>query len=102
MYRDYLPWDFFSAFMGASSTGQILLQDKRVCLTISGHSHIRRSLPIDGIRAITVPIGYGRPEAGDMPALARLAVAEIEVTKKNVRLVDFTEGDICEGLPYSF
>ena len=44
VYKQRLPWDFFSAYMGAISTGKILLDDNRVILSISGHSHIRNKI----------------------------------------------------------
>jgi len=46
IYKDRLPWDFHSAFMGAQSTGKILENDDRVVLSISGHSHIRNLVDI--------------------------------------------------------
>jgi putative phosphoesterase len=100
LYKQRLPWDFFSAYMGAVSTGKILLEDNRVFLTISGHSHIRSKITLDGITAITVPIGYGRPESKNIPEFVKSAVAEIIIENGNVSLPNFIEGDICTGLPY--
>ncbi len=101
-YRDRLPWDFFSAFMGATSTGDILRNDERVILTISGHSHIRNFLKMEGLSAITVPVGYGRPSNDNLDEFVKSAVAEIELRGANIELLHFVQGDICEGLPYSF
>jgi putative phosphoesterase len=100
VYKQRLPWDFFSAYMGATSTGKILLDDDRVFLTISGHSHVRNKITIDGITAITVPIGYGRPDPEDIPEFVKSAVAEIVIKDRSISLPDFVEGDICAGLPY--
>jgi predicted phosphohydrolase len=100
LYKHRLPWDFFSAYMGATSTGKILLDDERVVLTISGHSHIRSRIRINGITAITVPIGYGRPDSNNIPAFVESAVAEIIIEVRNILLPGFVEGDICAGLPY--
>ncbi len=100
IYKNRLPWDFFSAYMGAVSTGQILLDDGRVILTISGHSHVRNLVHIDGITAITVPLGYGRPRDGNYEALARKAVAHVEIKNGSVEIGEFVKGDICEGLQY--
>jgi putative phosphoesterase len=100
MYKQRLPWDFFSAYMGAESTGKILLDDERVFLSISGHSHIRSKIVINGITAITVPIGYGRPKPNDIPEFVNSAIAEIVIEDRNVSLPGFVEGDICGGLPY--
>ncbi len=101
VYKNRLPWDFFSAFMGATSTGEILRRDGRVVLSISGHSHIRNLIRIDGITAMTVPLGYGRPADGDFESLARDAVAQVEIDDGEVKVVDFVSGDICEGMPYA-
>ncbi len=102
LYKNRLPWDFFSAYMGAVSTGEILRRDPRVILSISGHSHIRNVVTIGNIKAITVPLGYGRPSDGNYRDLVEKAVAHIEVRNKEIELVKFVTGDICEGMPYEF
>jgi len=102
LYKDTLPWDFFSAFMGAESTGEILLNDGRVKLSISGHSHIRNQISQDGLLAITVPVGYGRPINDDFSSLVNDGIAELEMTNGKCKIHHFVEGDICEGLPYAF
>ncbi|MHA2378065.1 MAG: metallophosphoesterase [Candidatus Thorarchaeota archaeon] len=101
LYKGRLPWDFFSAFMGAESIGRLLLHDGRVVLTISGHSHIRMQKQFNGISSFTVPLGYGRPADGNYSSLARNAVAHIELVDSSVQAHDFVEGDICEGMPYA-
>ncbi|MFO7836801.1 MAG: metallophosphoesterase [Candidatus Thorarchaeota archaeon] len=100
VYKNRLPWDFFSAYMGAESTGQILLDDGRIFLTISGHSHVRSTCEIDGITAVTAPIGYCRPPADELEKFADAAVAEIDVSSTDITLSHFVEGNICRGLPY--
>ncbi len=100
IYKDRLPWDFHSAFMGAQSTGKILENDSRVILSISGHSHIRNLVSIGGITAITVPLGYGRPEKNKLDNLAKDAVAVIEITSEGINVPDFVKGDICKDLSY--
>ncbi|MBS3794036.1 MAG: metallophosphoesterase [Candidatus Thorarchaeota archaeon] len=100
VYKNRLPWDFFSAYMGAKSTGEILRNDKRVFLTISGHSHVRSTKRIDGITAVTAPIGYCRPPTDKLDAFVDQAVAEIEIQSNDVTLTHFVEGNICTGLPY--
>jgi putative phosphoesterase len=100
LYKQRLPWDFFSAYMGATSTGEILLDDERVFLTVSGHSHVRSKIMINGITAVTVPIGYGRPELNDIPEFVKSAIADIIIEDRHISLPDFVEGDICAGLPY--
>lgn len=102
LYKNRLPWDFFSAYMGAKSTGELILNDGRVFMTISGHSHIRSCVTVGRITAITVPLGYGRPTDDKYEQLAHDAVAVIEVNGRNVKLTDFKYGDLSEGLPYTF
>lgn len=101
VYKDRLPWDFHSAFMGASSTGEILLKDSRVILSISGHSHVRNMISIGGLTAITVPVGYGRPLEEHLDEFVKKAIATIDVTDGKVNVLDFIRGDICDGLPYT-
>ncbi|TFF68228.1 hypothetical protein EU520_00705 [Candidatus Thorarchaeota archaeon] len=100
VYKDRLPWDFFSAYMGSTKTGEILLDDERVILSIAGHSHIRNRIEKEHLTAITVPLGYGRPQDNDFTKLAKDAVAEVLVHGRTVETPQFVEGDICEGLPY--
>jgi putative phosphoesterase len=100
VYKNRFPWDFHSAFMGATSTGQILEEEERVILSISGHSHIRSSIRTNGLTAMTVPLGYGRPSADGMSEFVRAAVAEIRIDGESVALPGFVEGDICKGLGY--
>ncbi|TFG10672.1 hypothetical protein EU538_01075 [Candidatus Thorarchaeota archaeon] len=100
LYKDRLPWDFFSAYMGSTKTGEILLSDERVILSISGHSHVRNRIEKEHLTAISVPLGYGRPQDNDFTGLVRQAVAEIVIDNRDVRIPDFVEGDICRGLPY--
>ncbi|MGY5871434.1 MAG: metallophosphoesterase [Candidatus Thorarchaeota archaeon] len=100
IYKDRLPWDFHSAFMGAQSTGKILENDSRVVLSISGHSHVRNMITTGGVTAITVPLGYGRPDRDMLDSFVRDAVAVIEITGKSVNIPNFVKGDICADLPY--
>ncbi|MGY5858199.1 MAG: metallophosphoesterase [Candidatus Thorarchaeota archaeon] len=100
IYRDRLPWDFHSAFMGAQSTGKILESDPRVILSISGHSHIRNMTTVGKITAITVPLGYGRPDQDKLGSFVSDAIAVIEISKDGISIPDFVKGDICADLPY--
>ncbi|MHA1576869.1 MAG: metallophosphoesterase family protein [Candidatus Thorarchaeota archaeon] len=101
LYKGYTPWDFFASYMGATSTGELLCEDGRVILTISGHSHIRNKIQVNGITATTVPVGYGRPHDENLSEFVHQAVAEIEITNGIVETIDFVKGDICEGMPYT-
>jgi putative phosphoesterase len=100
VYKDRLPWDFHSAFMGAKSTGKILEEDGRIILSVSGHSHIRNRISRGNITAITVPLGYGRPDMENLHDFVRDAVAVIEIEENAVNVCDFVKGDLSTGLPY--
>jgi len=100
VYKDRLPWDLYSAFMGSTSTGEILLTDNRVCLSISGHSHLRSKIENGNVVSVTVPLGYCRPSKNKMLDFVRDAIAFIEISDGRVAVSDFVEGDICADLPY--
>lgn len=100
VYKNRLPWDFHSAFMGAESSGRILLNDERIVLSISGHSHVRNLIKVGTITAMTVPLGYGRPADEDLEELVEKAVAVIEISDDGLQVPNFIKGDICSGLPY--
>lgn len=100
IYKNKLPWDFHGAFMGAESTGQIIMSDERVGLSISGHSHIRNMVPYTNLLALTVPVGYGRPNSRDLDNFVEDAVAVIDVDGTNAQVRDFVKGDLSEGLPF--
>ncbi|MBE0526391.1 hypothetical protein E4H12_02655 [Candidatus Thorarchaeota archaeon] len=100
IYKDRLPWDFHSAFMGAQSTGRILENDGRVILSISGHSHIRNKVTCGDLTAMTVPLGYGRPDRSKLDEFVRDAIAVIEITEEGITTPDFVKGDLCEDLSY--
>jgi len=101
IYKDKFPWDFHSAFMGAESTGKILEDDGRIILSVSGHSHIRNQISRGNITAITVPLGYGRPDLENLQDFVRDAVAVIEIDGSVVNVRDFAMGDLCAGLSYT-
>ena len=100
IYKDRLPWDFHSAFMGAQSTGRILEDDDRVILSISGHSHIRNKISVGKLTAMTVPLGYGRPDLDKLDDFVRDAVAVIEISEEGINVPDFVKGDLCADLSY--
>ncbi|MFW9973866.1 MAG: metallophosphoesterase [Candidatus Thorarchaeota archaeon] len=100
VFKNRLPWDFYSAFMGAVSTGQIIIADGRVRLSISGHSHIRSMISKDGFTAITVPLGYGRPDSKQLDAFVRDIVAVIDLDESDIQVHDFVSGDLSAGLPF--
>jgi predicted phosphohydrolase len=100
IYKDRLPWDFHSAFMGAASTGMILEKNERIVLSISGHSHVRNHISVGSISAVTVPLGYGRPSPEHLERFVQDAVAIIDIEQGNVNLSHFVEGDLSIGLTY--
>lgn len=100
IYKNKLPWDFHGAFMGAKSTGQIIKSDKRVLLSISGHSHIRNFFKFENLVTLTVPIGYGRPDSTQLDRFVKDAVAMIEIDGRDVQIHDFVKGDLSAGLPF--
>ena len=51
-------WDYFSAFMGSSETGKLLLQEPKVTHAICGHLHERNDRFIGQIRALSASVGY--------------------------------------------
>ncbi|MFX1251452.1 MAG: metallophosphoesterase [Promethearchaeota archaeon] len=57
VYKDSLPWDFFSAFMGAACFGE-LLQEWNIGLVIHGHTHIPSTYRVGSSRVYCSPIGY--------------------------------------------
>jgi hypothetical protein len=101
VYKDRLPWDFYSAFMGAKSTGKILENDRRIILSISGHSHIRNQISRGNITAVTVPLGYGRPNVENLQDFVRDSVAVIEIDDTIVNLLGFVKGDLSDCLKYT-
>ena len=58
VYKNELPWDFFSAFMGNRSMGELILSFPKVELVLSGHSHFIRRIDVDGINAYLSAVGY--------------------------------------------
>jgi putative phosphoesterase len=99
VYKNKLPWDFYGAFMGATSTGQVIKRDGRVRLVVSGHSHVRHMISADGIVSLTVPIGYGRPDPENLEGFVKNAVVAIDLDGPNVKIDDFVSGDLSTGLP---
>jgi len=57
-HTDDLSRDFFSAFVGSDKMGAALLEDSRVSHVICGHLHRKRTHRINGIQAVSSPIGY--------------------------------------------
>lgn len=52
--------DFFSAFMGSTRLGEMLLQWPEIELVLAGHTHRQVSVRVGHITAKTSPLGYAR------------------------------------------
>ena len=88
VYRNELPWDFFSAFMGSVGLGEICLKEPLVTYTLFGHTHaefykeIRSSSDLSRIiSAVCSPIGY----LTDPPKDLR------EYAQKRLKIIDLPE-----------
>ncbi len=57
-YRNQLPWDFFSAFMGSQNLGDVCQTEPRVSHVVFGHTHHAMRCEVGPITAICSPIGY--------------------------------------------
>ncbi|KXH76015.1 MAG: hypothetical protein AM326_08060 [Candidatus Thorarchaeota archaeon SMTZ-45] len=101
IYKNKLPWDFHGAFMGATSTGHIIKSDERILLSVSGHSHVRNMVTYENLVALTVPVGYGRPEPRHLEDFVKDAIAIIDLDEKDVKIHDFVRGDLSAGLPFA-
>ncbi len=78
-YRDELPWDFFSAFMGSSSLGEICLNEPLVEYVLFGHTHIEFYKKIKAVWAVCSPIGYLIDPPKDLRKYAQERLCIIEV-----------------------
>jgi putative phosphoesterase len=62
-YRNELPWDFFSAFMGSEGLGEICFNEPLVTHTVFGHTHAEffeelKRHDSHSLWAVCSPIGY--------------------------------------------
>jgi 3',5'-cyclic AMP phosphodiesterase CpdA len=59
-----MPWNFLNGFMGSARLGDLLLADRRVRLSISGHTHFAKDVQVvrgdRTLRAVVIPLGYPR------------------------------------------
>jgi len=51
-------WDYFNAFLGSRSLGELLLRHSRVKYSVCGHVHYRKQVIRDGINFICQCLGY--------------------------------------------
>ena len=80
-YRDKLPWDFFSAFMGSVGLGDICFNEPLVTHAFFGHTHTEFFEEVNGIQAVCSPVGY----LTDPPDNLR------EYAKSRLKIIDLPE-----------
>lgn len=71
IYRDKLPWDFFSAFMGSVGLGEICLNEPLVTHAFFGHTHSEFFETVKGVWAVCSPVGYLTDPPRDLRKYAR-------------------------------
>jgi putative phosphoesterase len=57
IYKDSLPWDFFSAFMGADCFGKFF-QEENIELVVHGHTHFPQAYQVGSCQVYCAPLGY--------------------------------------------
>ncbi len=87
--RGELPWDFLNGFMGSARLGAAIRATPGVRMVLSGHTHFRKSVLLDGadgpgtLRCEVSPLGYPREyrRAGlDLATRVRDRVSLVEVS----------------------
>ena len=78
-YRDQLPWDFFSAFMGSAGLGEICVNEPSVTHALFGHTHSNFSKTLDGVLAVCSPVGYLTEPPEDLREYARSKLTIIDL-----------------------
>lgn len=74
------PSGFHDAWLGSARLGDLLREDKRVRLVISGHLHRLADVQISTqLRAVANPIGDARRSSLPLPELARQSVGYIDL-----------------------
>ena len=79
MYRDKLPWDFFSAFMGSAGLGKICLDEPLVTHALFGHTHSEFFEEVESVWAICSPVGYLTDSPDDLRVYARSRLRIIDL-----------------------
>lgn len=80
VYRDKLPWDFFSAFMGSAGLGEICFDEPLVTHAFFGHTHSEFFEKVKGIQAVCSPIGYLTDPPDDLRKYAQSRLKIIDLT----------------------
>lgn len=79
LYRGELSWDFFSAFMGSEGLGKVCQGEPTVKYVFFGHTHRVQQKEIEGIKAISSPIGYLTDKPKDLRKFAYSRLKTIEI-----------------------
>ena len=81
VYKNNLPWDFFSAFMGSRGLGEICVNEPLVTHALFGHTHFKRTpQKIKGVTAICSPVGYlFKMSKKKLPKYAKECLTVLEV-----------------------
>jgi putative phosphoesterase len=84
-YKDTLPWDFFSAFMGSAGLGNICLNEPLVTHAFFGHTHFDFFTKIGNVWAICSPVGYLTEPPEDLHQYAHEKLKIIELPDREER-----------------
>ncbi len=82
IYKDKLPWDFFSAFMGSVGLGEICINEPLVTHVFFGHTHFEFFEEIKGVQAVCSPIGYLTDPPNDLREYAQSRLRIIELPEE--------------------
>ena len=80
-YRNHPRWDYFCAFMGSRSSGEVIRSFEKVTHVLAGHTHVHNDLRVGGLRCVASPLGY----------LARKRRSLQDEIERAVTLVDLDE-----------
>jgi Icc-related predicted phosphoesterase len=78
--HEMMPFAFISGFLGSARLGEVIRSCERVTWSFSGHSHLRRSATVDGLRAEVSPVGYPReyrPNSIEERVADRLTIVDV-------------------------
>ncbi|MBX2811892.1 MAG: metallophosphoesterase [Myxococcales bacterium] len=76
-----MPWDYFDAFMGSTSLGDVIVNCSKVRHVIYGHSHRPRACEVNGVVVRGTPLGYPRERQG---------IANELIAKRSIGWIDLS------------
>ena len=82
VYKDKLPWDFFSAFMGSVGLGEICVNEPLVTHAFFGHTHFEFFQQIKDVWAVCSPVGYLTDPPKDLREYAQSRLKIIELPEE--------------------